>query len=323
MAVDSELDFEQLVAPHRAQLQAHCYRMLGSVQDAEDALQETLVRAWRGLPGFERRSSLRTWLYRIATNVCLKALERRPRRLVPLDAAPFGDPHGELPAPATELSWLEPFPDAGLADGLASPAARYEQRESVELAFAAALQHLPARQRAVLLLRDVLGFAPREIAQTLDVSPAAIHSMLQRAHRTVDERLPQHSQQTTLRTLGDAPLRELVDRYVRAWDDGDVETIVTLLAADATLTMPPRPSWFRGRAAIGSFFAARPLAPGRAWRRVPVRASGQLGFALFLREPGEQRFAPIAIELLTLGEDGLISAIDSFHERALLTWFGI
>jgi RNA polymerase sigma-70 factor (ECF subfamily) len=147
--------------------------------------------------------------------------------------------------------------------------------------------------------------------------------MLQRAHRTVDERLPERSQQTTLRALGDARLRELVDRYVRAWEEGDVETIVALLAADATLTMPPRPSWFRGREAIGAFLAARPLAPGRAWRRQPLRASGQLGFALFLRDAGERRFEPIALELLTIGDDGLIAAIDSFHERDLLRRFGI
>src|SRR4051794_30992152 len=177
--------------------------MLGSAVDAEDALQETLLRAWRGLPRFEGRSALSSWLYRIATNVCLRMIERRPRRVLPFDA-------GEA-----EPTWLEPYPDELL--GPPSPEARYEQRESVELAFAAALQHLPARQRAVLLLRDVLGFAPAEIAETLDSTPASIYSALQRARAAVEERLPARSQQATLRGLGDARLREIVERYVRAW----------------------------------------------------------------------------------------------------------
>lgn len=320
-----EAAFERLVAPHRAQLQAHCYRMLGSAQDAEDALQETLVRAWRGLPAFEQRSSLRTWLYRIATNVCLRALERRPRRLLPFELEAPGDPEGPLLDPREDVSWVGPFPDAGLSDGAASPAARYEQRESVELAFVAALQHLPARQRAVLLLRDVLGFAPREIAPVLDVSPTAVHSMLQRAHRTVEERLPARSQQATMRTLGDERLRELVERYVRAWEEGDVAQIVAMLAADATLTMPPRPTWFRGADAVGAFFAAKPLslARRRGWRRLPVRAAGQVGWGVFWIERGQERFKPLALELLTLGEEGLITAIDTFHEPGLFPRFGL
>ncbi|HEY4278577.1 MAG TPA: RNA polymerase subunit sigma-70 [Conexibacter sp.] len=311
--------FERLLAPHRAQLQAHCYRMLGSLADAEDALQETLVRAWRGLPAFEERASLRSWLYRIATNVCLRALERRPRRLVPLDAAPPADPHGAFAAPLAESVWLEPYPDAELPDGRATPDARYEQRESVELAFAAALQHLPARQRAVLLLRDVLGFAPREIATVLETTPTSIHSMLQRAHRTVDQRLPARSQQSTLRALGDERLRVLVERYVRAWDDGDVNAIVDMLTADATLTMPPRPSWYRGRDAVGAFLAARPLSRERRWQHVPLRAAGQVGFAVWMAEPSQSAPQALALELLTIDGDGRIAAIDSFHDPSLFS----
>jgi RNA polymerase sigma-70 factor, ECF subfamily len=204
--------FERLIAPHRAQLQAHCYRMLGSSADAEDALQEALLRAWRGLPSFEGRSSLRSWLYRIATNVCLKTIERRPRRVLPIDYGPASDPHDRSERPLVERVWLDPYPDeaVGLEDGPASPEARYEQRESVELAFVAALQHLPGRQRAVLLLRDVLGFAPAEIAKVLDATPESISAALQRARRAAAERMPARSQQATLRSIGDARLREAV-----------------------------------------------------------------------------------------------------------------
>src|ERR671931_746682 len=211
--------FGRLVEPYRRELQAHCYRMLGSYADAEDALQETLLRAWRALPGFEERSSLRSWLYRIATNACLRAIERRPKRVLPIDYGPAADPHDEPREPLTESVWVEPYPDEmlGLEDALAGPDARYEQRESVELAFIAALQHLPARQRAVLILRDVLGFSAREAAEVLETTPESVYSLLQRAHRTVDQRLPELSQQATLRALGDERLRELVERYMDAW----------------------------------------------------------------------------------------------------------
>ena len=182
--------FARLVEPHRAALHAHCYRMLASTADAEDALQETLLRAWRALPGFEGRSSLRSWLYRIATNVCLRAIEKRPKRVLPVDYGPARDPHGGPEAPLVESVWVDPYPDEALADGAGSPEARYEQRESVELAFVAALQHLPGRQRAVLLLRDVLGYAPAEIAETLETTPAAVYSALQRAHEAVTIAFP-------------------------------------------------------------------------------------------------------------------------------------
>src|SRR5438552_7901092 len=181
--------FARLVEPYRRELHTHCYRMLGSYAEAEDALQETLLRAWRGLPRFELRSSLRSWLYRIATNACLRAIERRPKRVLPIDYAPAADPHEALADPVTEAVWLEPYPDRGLAlEGPAGPDARYEQREGVELAFIAALQHLPARQRAVLILRDVLGLAARETAAVLETTPVSVDSALQRAHKTVDER---------------------------------------------------------------------------------------------------------------------------------------
>jgi RNA polymerase sigma-70 factor (ECF subfamily) len=211
---DDREAFGRLVEPYRCELHAHCYRMLGSYADAEDALQETLLRAWRGLPRFERRSSLRAWLYRIATNTCLRAIERRPKRVLPIDYTPAADPHDRLADPVSEPVWLEPYPDTNLGlEGPAGPDARYEQREAVELAFIAALQHLPARQRAVLILRDVLGFSARETAEVLETTAVSVDSALQRAHKTVDERLPSQTQQQTLRLLGDNELSKLVERY--------------------------------------------------------------------------------------------------------------
>ena len=205
--------YARLVGPHRAQLHAHCYRMLASAPDAEDALQEALLGAWRGLPRFEGRSSLRSWLYTIATNACLKAIERRPKRVLPVDYGPAADPHDGPGTPLVESVWVSPYPDREVvsADSSATPEARYEQRESIELAFIAALQQLPPRQRATLILRDVLGFSAREVASVLDTTTASVNSALQRAHRLVDERLPEQSQQAALRALGDDALSEIVE----------------------------------------------------------------------------------------------------------------
>jgi RNA polymerase sigma-70 factor (ECF subfamily) len=315
-------DFERLVEPHLAALRAHCYRMLGSMPDAEDALQETLLRAWRGLPRFEGRSSLRSWLYRIATNVCLRMIERRPKRVLPVDYGPPGDPHDPPEAPLVEALWLDPYADEAVEDARASPEARYEQREAVELAFIAALQHLPARQRAVLLLRDVLGFAPGEIAAALDATPASVYSALQRAHRAVEERLPARSQQATLRSLGERRLRELVERYVAAWEAGDVAAITAMLADDASFAMPPTRSWYRGRAAIGAFLALCPLA-GPRWRLVPVGANGQPAFGFYVaREAGGTHVAH-GIEVLTLDEDALITDVTTFHDPGAFARFGL
>src|SRR5437588_9062848 len=215
-----ESAYGQLVESYRRELHAHCYRMLGSVHDAEDALQESLLRAWRGLPRFEGRSSLRSWLYTIATNTCLNAIEKRPKRVLPIDYGPAADPHDGPGEPLVESVWVEPYPDEtlGLEDGYAAPEARYEQREAVELAFIAALQHLPANQRAVLILREVLGFSAKECAEMLETTVASINSALQRARAAVEERVPEQSQQATLRTLGDGKVRELGDRSLDAWE---------------------------------------------------------------------------------------------------------
>src|ERR671926_1888507 len=217
--------YARLLEPYRGELHAHCYRMLGSVHDAEDALQDAMLRAWRGLPRFEGRSSLRSWLYRIATNACLDLIARRPKRVLPIDYGPAADPHTPPGQPVVESIWIEPYPDEmlGLEDGYAAPDARYEQREAVELAFIAALQYLPPNQRAVLIMREVLGFSAKEVSEQLDTSVASVNSALQRARVAVDERVPDQSQQETLRTLGDDGLRALVDRYVDAWQRDDVQ----------------------------------------------------------------------------------------------------
>ena len=305
--------FGLLVGPYRGELHAHCYRMLGSIPDAEDALQDALLRAWRGLPRFEGRSSLRSWLYKIATNACLKAIERRPRRVLPIDYAPAADPHDGLAEPVTESVWLEPYPDdmLGLDGGLAGPDARYEQREGVELAFIAALQHLPPRQRAVLILRDVLGFSARETAGTLETTPVSVDSALQRAHKTVNERLPKQSQQATLRSLGDDALSEVVERYVAAWERSDVDAVVAMLTEDARMTMPPLPTWYSGRGQVAAFFAGGPLAGEERWRLIPARASGQLAFGAYGWNEEMHAFTPHAINVITLRR-GQIEEITAF-----------
>ena len=292
--------FGRLVEPYRRELHAHCYRMLGSAADAEDALQDALLGAWRGLPRFEGRSSLRSWLYTIATNACLRAIERRPKRVLPIDYGPPADPHDAIAEPLVESVWIEPLADVVLAD-LATPAARYEQREAVELAFIAALQHLPARQRAVLILRDVLAFSARETAEVLDTTPVSIDSALQRAHKAVDARLPERSQQETLRSLEDGDLKQVVEGFVTAWERADVDAIVSMLAQDAVFAMPPEPTWFTGQDAIGAFLAAIPLAPEAPRHRlVSTWANGQVAFGHYSWRAEPKAFVRHAITVLTL-----------------------
>jgi RNA polymerase sigma-70 factor, ECF subfamily len=299
--------FRRLVDPHRADLHAHCYRMLGSLHDADDALQETLLRAWRALGRFGGRGLLRPWLYKIATNVCLDTLARQPRRLLPVDQGFPSGPDHDPGAPLAESVWVEPYPDVEmrLQDGYEAPEARYERREAVELAFITALQHLPARQRAVLILRDVLGFSAAEVAEQLDTTVASVNSALQRARKSADARLPERSQQATLRSLGDASVRDIVERYMDAWERGDVDGLAALLAEDATFAMPPYASWWRGRDVIAAF-AVEPV-----HRYLPARANGQLANAAYRWDPKRGRYAAEALEVLTL-EGTTVKAMTAF-----------
>ena len=320
----TEEAYAKLVEPYRGELHAHCYRMLGSVHDADDALQEALLRAWRAYEKFEGRSSLRSWLYRIATNVCLRFIERRPRQVLPIDFEGASDPHDGLADEIRDVPWMEPYPDAALEAGYAAPEARYERRESVELAFVAALQHLPARQRAVLILRDVLGFSGAEVAEQLDATPEAVYSALQRAHKAVDERLPERSQQEALRTIGDERLRELVSSYVDAWERGDVDAVVSLLAEDASMAMPPIPTWYAGREDVVAFLRATPMAGDVRWRVLETSASGQVGLAYYLWDDDEEAFLAHGINVLDVdGAGGRVTAIMAFLEPELHARFGL
>jgi RNA polymerase sigma-70 factor (ECF subfamily) len=315
--------FRRIVERHHTELHSHCYRMLGSLHDAEDALQETLLRAWRGLAGFAGRSSARSWLYAIATNACLDAIARRPKRVLPIDYGPPSAPTVDVGQPLVESVWVEPYPDdvLGLQDGFAAPEARYEQREAVELAFIAALQHLPARQRAVLILREVLGFSAREVSATLETSVASVNSALQRARKAVHERLPERSQQATLRTLGDERVRDLVESYVDAWRRGDVDALRTLLAEDVTFSMPPWSSWWRGRETVAGFAKTAVEVCAEA-RTVPTRVNGQPAIAYYSVDDETGRWKASAIDVLTL--DGTrIKEITGFVSPGLFAGFGL
>jgi RNA polymerase sigma-70 factor, ECF subfamily len=290
--------FRRLVERHRKELHAHCYRMLGSVHDADDALQDALLRAWRGLAKFEGRGSLRSWLYRITTNACLDVISRRPKRVLPIDYTPAAGPDDDLGEPLTESVWIEPYPDDQLEDGRAAPEARYERRESVELAFIAAVQHLPATQRAALILRDVLGFSAREAAEALDTTVASVNGALRRARKAVADKPPRQSQQATLRALGDDGIRNVVERYIDAWERGDVDAILAMLAEDATFTMPPLPTWYRGRDAIAAFLTRFALQD--RWRLLPARANGQLAFGCYAWDAQQESYTALSLDVLTL-----------------------
>jgi RNA polymerase sigma-70 factor (ECF subfamily) len=317
-----ERAYGELVGPHRSALHAHCYRMLGSPDDADDAMQEALLRAWRGLAGFQGRSSIGTWLYRIATNSCLQLLKRRPRRLLTSDHAASAAPHSPPGAPLIESVFIEPYPDAelGLEDNAAAPSARYEQRESVELAFVAALQHLPPRQRAVLLLFEVLDFSAREVAELLDTTVASVNSGLQRARQSVSERVPRQTQQATLRALGDERCRSLVARYMDAIERSDVDGLVALLTEDAAWAMPPMTTWYRGREAVTGFLEEHALS--QRWRHLPASASGQLAVGCYMWDPGRGCYTASVLDVLTVRDDR-IAEVTGFIAPRLFARFGL
>jgi RNA polymerase sigma-70 factor (ECF subfamily) len=308
--------FRELTEPHRRELQVHCYRMLGSLQDAEDALQDTLLAAWQGLGGFEGRASIRTWLYRIATNRCLNALRSANRR----PAKEWDIPGVEPPEPTRlgEVVWLEPYPDALLEGAInvpLGPEARYEQTEAISLAFVTALQVLPTRQRAVLILRDVLGYHANEVADMLDSTVESVNSALKRARASlqpIDEHEPPPAP--------DSPAEQaLVAKFVRAYQSGDVDALVTLLTADVRVSMPPIPLEYHGRDVVARFYASV-TCQGRTYDLVPTRANGQLAFGAYLRAPTGIRHGT-GLLVLTLTGDR-ICAMTRF-DNSVLPWFGL
>jgi RNA polymerase sigma-70 factor (ECF subfamily) len=318
--------FGHLSEAHRRGLQLHCYQMTGSLHDAEDVVQETLLRAWRRLDGFEQRGPFRGWLQRIATNACLDQLERRPRRVLPEALGGPAEPTLRPGAPA-EVPWLEPYPDTlldGLPDRAPGPEARYELRESVELAFVAAIQYLQPRQRAVLLLREVLGWPAADVAASLGTSVASVNSLLQRARRALETRRPeQRWQDRPSGELAEAE-RHLLARFVRAWESADLDSLARLLREDAVMSMPPQPEWYAGRDAAIAFLAAIPFGPeGLApFRVLPTRANGQAACGLYPRAPDGGGFQAMALAVLTI-QDGLIGQITGFVDPALLPRFGL
>ncbi len=306
--------FTRLVRPLRAELHAHCYRMLGSVHDADDALQDALLRAWRGLAGFERRGSLRSWLYTVATRTCLDLVARRGRRALPMDLGPAAEEAVVDLAPSSEVAWLGPYPDADVAAGYAAPEARYERREAIEIAFVAALQHLPGNQRAALLLFEVLGFSAAEIAVMMDTSTASVNSALQRARRVVADRVPSPGTQRTLRALGDARVREIASGYASALERGDPDALVALLTEDVTWTMPPLRAWYRGVEAVMDFAVRVPITACGAWRHLPVTANGQPAVAFYLWDDAAGAYLSWSITVLGL-RGGRIAEITTFLGR--------
>jgi RNA polymerase sigma-70 factor (TIGR02960 family) len=324
-AVGDDAAFRELADAFRSELQAHCYRILGSVQDAEDLVQETLLAAWRALDGFEGRASLRSWLYRIATNRCLNALRDRGRRLPELPTPPAEAPEPPEPTRRGEPIWLEPYPDAlleGVVDRSREPDARYEAREAIGLAFVAGLQRLPPRQRAVLVLRDVLGFRAVEVAETLGITEASVTSALHRARSALEAGVPvAPREEVPLPNSRDE--RELVARFADAFEGGDVEGVVALLTDDAWLTMPPEPLEYQGAAAIARFLATVP-AGGRLdlFRLVPTRANGQPAFGCYLRDSHTPIAHAYGLMVLTV-RGGRVAAITGFPDTSVFPHFGL
>ncbi|TMR10707.1 sigma-70 family RNA polymerase sigma factor [Nonomuraea turkmeniaca] len=314
--------FARLIAPLRSELHAHCYRMLGSAHDAEDALQDALVRAWRGLARFEGRSSLRSWLYTVATRTCLDVVEARGRRALPVDLGPASERAVvEGTVPRTDVAWLGPYPDNGPCPE-AGPDARYERREAVELAFVAALQHLPGNQRAALLLFEVLGFSAAEIAAMMRTTTTSVNSALARARRLVAERVPAPSQQQTLRALGDARVRDIVSGYAAALERGDADALVALLTEDVTWSMPPIPHWYRGLEAVTDFAVRVPLTSCGSWRHLPAHANGQPAAASYLWDEAAGAHLAWSINVLTLRGER-VSEITSFIGREHFPLLGL
>jgi RNA polymerase sigma-70 factor (ECF subfamily) len=314
-----EAAFTQLVERYRGELQVHAYRMLGSLEDAQDALQEAFLRAWRSRATYDGRSTFRAWLYRITTNACLRILERRPRRLMPYEAGPAAE-LGTRPVPPADLPWLQPYPDL-LLDESPEPEDVVVARETIELAFLAAIQHLPPRQRAVLILRDALDWSANETAVVLDMSVAAANSALQRARATMKERLPATRLEWATAAGAEDAERSLLQTYMEAFERHDESQLVEVLREDVRLAMPPHPTWYEGREAVAAFLVGIAFAPGsEAHRLVPTRANRQPAFGVYRGEGANAR--PFAINVLEI-ESGLVTDMHFFKYPELFPAFGL
>ncbi|WP_213452397.1 RNA polymerase subunit sigma-70 [Rhizomonospora bruguierae] len=323
-----EVSFAELVERYRGELRVHCYRMLGSFDEAEDLVQETLLRAWKGLDGFHGRSSMRTWLYRTATNACLDALDGRQRRVLPHHLAPPADPARPEPG-RVEVAWLQPFPDRlwePVAPRSDEPEAAAVARETMELAFLAAIQHLPPRQRAAVILHDALGWPAPQVAAVVEGSAASVNSALQRARATLREHLPPRRAEWAPAAPPTDEERAVLRRYMAAVERGDLAGVADLLAEDVRTTMPPYPVWFAGRAAVLAALATSwdPGSPEYvgAFRMLPTGANGRPAAAAYVRRPGRDTYQPFAIGIVSVAR-GRIMEITAFHEPALFPAFAL
>ncbi len=317
-------EFSRLAEPYRHELQVHCYRMVGSLHEAEDMVQETYLRAWRRLETYAGRASLRAWLYRIATNVCLDTLEKRPRRTLPVRSQPPAEPSTPPAPPLTEVIWLEPFPDDLLDDVEPTPEARYALHESITLAFLTVLQLLPPRQRAVLILRDVLDWDASEVAESLDMTVSAVNSALHRARVALNKNYS--AEPLVNLKLADPATRTLLDRYVETWEQADVPGLLALLREDVTISMPPSPTWYSGRAALGAVAEAMIFAgQGRGrFRLKPTRANGQPAFGFYRRDEATGHYHAESIQVVVLDDRAAqFTTLTSFFDASLFAHFGL
>ena len=316
--------FASLAEPYRRELLTHCYRMLGSPQDAEDLVQETYTRAWRYLKTYERRASFRAWLYKIATNACLDYLYRRPRRILPQQKYASVEQPLSLPTPVSQPIWIEPFPDELLAPAEASPEACYEARESISLAFLVALQVLPPRQRCALILVDVLGWPAAEIADLLGITVSAVNSLLHHARTTLRQRYDSRQRDASNILEADPKIKSLLERYLHAWESADIDEIIALLTKDATFPMPPLPAWYQGHTAIRALISGVILAgEGRGrWRLLPTRANGQPAFAFYQLNPSTRTYQAFAIQVISI-EGNLVADATTFGFPALFPYFNL
>jgi RNA polymerase sigma-70 factor (ECF subfamily) len=318
-------EFSSLIESYRQELHLYCYRLLGSLHDAEDLVQETMLRAWQYSDTFRGQSSLRTWLYKIATNVCLDALKKQQPRTLPVGLTPEADPLLSIAQAWAESTWLEPFPNSWLAEAIEDPATRYSRHESVSLAFLTVLQLLPPRQRAILLLSDVLDWHANEVADLLSISVSAVKSALHRARVTLAKQYHVDEQKRREGLSTDAETQALLERYLRAWNSRDVAGLVALMREDATFTMPPSPSWYRGREAIQTQIATHGLAPELRWFFLPTGANGGPAFAVYRATEASGPARAFGIQVLTLEfsvSGVLIADVTTFLDPSLFPSFG-